>query len=156
MTPQPIVYVTNQPAISALVSHYAAEVSRAPNKLLSGPGFVPGTALPDVDWASLVGRFLASATTLVDTFTGTDDQKRDAVIAAATQFYATVLEPFVQTAVGHPIVYRTVVGPLIAAMIPKIAGSAYDAVAGLLARTGNPAAAPTVAVPGLPAGFVPY
>lgn len=173
MQPLPILYVQNQDAVQALIAHYKREVEaqaqqfRLFNRPGTGPqlipsGQTPAPALPGdtgVDWGNVLTRFLGSAIDLFGHFNGDPSQRKDAVLAAALQFYRDVIAPMVGAGIGHPFIFNTLIEPAIEKILPRLIGGVYDAIAGIFDRkaaagTTTQPAAPVA--PGLPAGFTPY
>lgn len=167
MQPLPILYVQNATAVDALIQHYKREVDGQIQMFRFGRPSAPGTgsivpagdAAGQIDWSNVITRFVASAIDLFANFGGDADQKKAAVIAAATQFYRDVVGPLVAEGVGHPFIFNTFITPAIEKLLPRLIGGVYDAITGIFDRKagtaqGMPPALPPL--PSLPAGFVPY
>lgn len=155
------VYEQNEPAIKALIVHYQNEVAHSPLNVVS-VAYNQIVTAPAVDWTSLVTRFLASVTSLLNTSTGDPAQKKAAAVAAVVQFYHDVIQTQLVNAVGRPFIFNTFIGPAIENALPTLAGNLYDVLSTILTRVagGTAPVLPGVpvlpAVPGLPTGFVPY
>lgn len=100
-------------------------------------------------WTEVLTRFVASIYALLGSGA---DQK--AVEAVTREFYQTVLRPVIREAVGRPILFDLLIGPVIDQIAPQV----IVGLATALARVNAPStpAAPPPGVPILPGGFVPY
>lgn len=152
MTPLPLLYAQNIPAVQALVDHYKAEVQAQALSL-------PGAQAVEIDWTNIITRFVGSAIDLFGTFNGDPSQRKAAVIQAAIQFYNEVVEPLLAKGIGRPFIFNTLISPAIEKLLPKLIGGVYDALAKMFDRkagagTTTQPAAPVA--PNLPPGFDPY
>lgn len=154
--PQSPLYLAIRPQVQHLIGHYQEQLVGLPSdaqnecaprshnlaayagKLKARPqafnlgGF--GGSLPNVDWAGVFSKFVASVTDLLRTMPGTAADKRQAVINAAADFYQQTLRPLLAGVVGMPVVFNLVVEPAIEKALPQLAGGLYDAIDGAITR----------------------
>lgn len=142
MPPPNPLYTQLQPEIDKALVHYGTKV----------PLFAttPGSPLPAVDWAGLLTKFVGSITNLVgQVVSATPEQRKQVVVDATLAFYKQSIRSYVETAIGHPFIFNTFIGPAIERALPAIIGQAYDALTSFM-LVGPPATAAT------PPAFQPY
>jgi len=118
-------YTQLQPEIDKALIHYGSTV----------PMFVtePGTVLPAVDWVGILTKFIGSVTNLAGQVVGASpEDRRQIVIDATMAFYKQSIQSYLATAIGHPFIFNTFIGPAIERALPAIIGQAYDALTGML------------------------
>lgn len=146
-----LLYFSIRPQVQQLIEHYSS-LGAFPQLALTAPGQLN---LGSVDWAGILSKFVATVTNLVSTLAGTPEDKKQAVVDAAEEFYQTALKPVLANAVGLPFIFNTFIEPNAEKAVVALAGGLYAAIDGVVTRltTGGgtlaPAPAPAPA-PGAP------
>jgi hypothetical protein len=132
---------------AAVSDHYASRAAilfpgpvRTPDVVVPTPAPVPAPNPAPILYAELgdlLLQFLVSTLDLARQLTGTDEEKRAAVVKAATDFYTKHLRTQVRDLIGRPLIFDLVVEPLLLQAIAKVATVGYDTVSRLFSRRGS-------------------
>lgn len=112
------------PDIANIHAHYEREA----NQLANARG------IGDVDWTELFTRFITTVTVVASGLNGTPEEKKALVVAAAVKFYASVLKPILSSAIGRPVIFDMIVGPVLERLLPLAVSGLYNAVVKLIDR----------------------